>query len=477
MMKKYKFEEIADEIEEKITQELYKPGYKLPSVRELKAKYNTSISTIQRAYECLLIKDMVRSEPKSGYYVKRKSNPISKISSGFSHHVIIRDAYFENNLSKISSMQISKNVLSEFNVAQPGDFFIPQKLILRTMQQVIREKGASLLRYYPSNGSEKLREQISERAASHQTHLNPSELIITDGALQALYIALSCICMPGDVVAIESPCVFSVLEVLRIQKLKVIEIPVDIQDGFDIDHLKKACSTTQIKAVLITPNFHNPTGCLLSDEQKKSLLYLIQEKGIPLIENDIYGDLHYSGQRPATIRSFDQSGLVLTYSSYSKSLASGLRLGWLSAGQYFEKAEQIKYTLGSTVSPVYQETILKLISTTSYYRHCRQLRNQLARQSFHTHNLLTEFFPKLTRFSFPSGGSNIWVKMDERTDMELFYKQCETIGVRFTPGYTFSYSNIYNHFFRIVFFDKYSVKREDVIKLAGKAASEQLAIW
>lgn len=470
--KRYKFEEIALEIEENIISLFYKTGDKLPSVRLLKDKYDTSITTIQRAYEHLLIKDLVRSEPKSGYYVKYQPALKPIASQNKKIPLVVRDAFFTNNLSQITSLRSTKSELSEFNVAQSGDFFIPQKLILRTMQQVVRENGASLLRYYPANGSMALKEQIAQRTATHKTVLNPEELIITDGALQALYIALASVCSAGDIVAVESPCVFSVLEILRVQKLRVIEIPVDIHQGFDIDFLKKACQKTNIKAVIVTPNFHNPTGSLLSDEQKQYLHAVIQQKGIPLIENDIYGDLHFSGHRPINIKSLDESGLVLTCSSFSKSLAPGIRLGWLSAGKFFEKAEQIKYTLGSTVSPIYQETITKLISSTSYDRHVRLFRNQLASQCYHTQNLIARFFPESTVASVPAGGSNLWVQMSQKLDMDLFYRHCEETGIRFTPGYTFTFSKAYDQFFRLVFSDKYSGARENALKIAGDTATK-----
>lgn len=474
--KRYKFEEIALELEENIISQFYKTGDKLPSVRVLKGQYNTSITTIQRAYEHLLIKDLVQSEPKSGYYVKYQpaSNPVA--SQNKKMPLVVRDAFFTNNLSQITSLRSTKSELSEFNVAQPGDFFIPQKLILRTMQQVVREKGASLLRYYPVNGSKALKEQIAQRTATYKTVLNPEELIITDGALQALYIALASICSPGDIVAVESPCVFSVLEILRVQQLRVVEVPVDIRQGFDVDLLKKASQKMNIKAVIVTPNFHNPTGSLLSDGQKQYLHALAIEQGIPLIENDIYGDLHFSGHRPINIKSLDGSGLVLTCSSYSKSLAPGIRLGWLSAGKFFKKAEQIKYALGSTVSPIYQETITKLISSTSYDRHVRLFRNQLASQCYHTQNLIRRFFPESTLMSTPAGGSNLWVQMDRKLDMQSFYKLCEETGIRFTPGYTFSFSKAYDQFFRLVFSDKYSAARENALKIAGDTAAKLIGI-
>lgn len=281
-MKVYKFEAFTSDIEKNIRKGVFKPGHKLPSVRDLKAQYQTSMSTIQQGYEYLVASGLVESVPKSGYYVSNRPD-LSNQPVKTKHRLVARDATFKHHLGLTTSLKAGRR-FSEFNVAAPGDLLMPQKLLLRTMQQVIREQGAGLLRYYPSNGSTALKENILKKAAVHQTIINPDELLVTDGALQALYIALAAVCNVGDVIAVESPCVFSVLEVIRVLQLRVIEIPVDPYTGFDIDFLKKACRTNAIKAVVITPNFHNPTGILLSNEQKLVLLSVALQYNIALIE-------------------------------------------------------------------------------------------------------------------------------------------------------------------------------------------------
>ncbi|MET6998081.1 PLP-dependent aminotransferase family protein [Chitinophaga defluvii] len=469
-MKHYKYEAIAAEIEEHIIAGRYRPGDRLPSIRILKEKFNTSISTIQNAYDYLLAKGLVESLLKSGYYVSASAHQHQENTPVKSKPVIVRDAVFKHHLSAITTWNQQRNAFSEFNVAAAGDAFIPQKLVLRTMQQVIRSQGIGLLRYYPANGAFHLREQIVRRAAQYHTGLHAGELIITDGALQALYIALASVCAPGDVVALESPCIFSILEVIRMLKLKVVEIPVDVNNGFDIDYLKKVCTKHTVKAIVVTPNFHNPTGTLLSNDQKKYLLHLAQLHQIVLIENDVYGDLNFTEQRPCNIKAFDDSGLVMTYTSYSKSLAAGVRLGWLSAGRFFHRAEQLKFAIGSTVAPIYQETVGALLQSNSYDRHIRSFRMQLAKQAYHTLGLLASAFPPGTRISTPKGGYNMWVQMDARVDMTAFYSYCEKAGIRFTPGYTFSFAQVYHHFFRVVFADKYSRTKEKAIRLAGQTA-------
>ncbi len=465
-MKQYKYEEIAANIESKITGGQYLPGHRLPSVRTLKAHYSTSLSTIQSAYDDLLLRGLVESVPRSGYYVSARPAATGKVTET----MIVRDPVFRNNLAAISSENRQRSALSEFNVAAPGDLLLPQQLLLKTMQQVIREKGAALLKYYPANGLATLRESITKRAAHHNTRLQSDELLITDGALQAVYIALAAVCEPGDVIAIESPCIFSVLEVIRVLRLKVVEIPVRPQTGFDLDVLKEACAIHAFKAIVVTPNFHNPTGTLLTDDQKQQLLKVAQAHNIALIENDIYGELPFNGQRPSTIRSFDSSGLVMTCSSFAKSLAPGIRLGWLSAGRFFRQAEQIRFAVGSSVSPVYQETMNKILEGSAYEKHLRVFRKQLAAQCEQSLKLIRECFPAGTKVSRPGGGYHLWVQLPETLDMTAFYRFCEDTGVRFTPGSAFSFTGAYDHYFRLVFADKYTPAKVAAIRKAGSYA-------
>ncbi len=471
-MKKYKFEIFTDVIEQNIRQGVFRPGQKLPSVRALKEQYQTSMSTIQSGYEYLVILGLVESIPKSGYYVASKPDTAAQ-QPNTTRKPVAKDPIFKRNLELTTSLRADRRI-SEFNVAAAGDLLIPQKLLLRTMQQAIREQGAGLLRYYPPSGSTELREHIIQRAAVYKTIISPDELLITDGALQALYIALASVCDAGDVIAVESPCVFSVLEVIRVLNLKVVEIPVSPYAGFDTDFLRKACCNNRVKAVLVTPNFHNPTGIVLNEEQKVVLASIAREFNVAIIENDIYGDLHFHGTRPSTIRSFDDSGLVLTYTSYAKTLAPGIRLGWLAAGKFTQRAEQIRFALGSTVSPLYQETVHRLLKDQSYDRHVRAFRMQLARNAHHAIQLITENFPEKTSILTPAGGYNAWVQMPDGTDMNQFYKQCGQIGVRFTPGHTFSFSGVFDNYFRIVFADKFSPERIAAIQLAGQRSRPNL---
>lgn len=468
MMKSYKYEIFTAEIEMQIYSGILQENDRLPSVRDIKEKYKLSTSSVQSGFEYLMIKGLIRSHPRSGYFVTGiQEENIPEIKTQLP--AVVRDEVFMKNMI-LTSKRTSE--FSSFNTAVPGDLLIPQKLILRTMQEVIREKGASLLRYYPSNGLEPLRKYIAKQMGTYGCILNPDEIIITDGALQALTIALKSVTKARDVVAVESPCVFSVLEVLAHLELKVIEIPVHYKTGFDVEYFQKICKENKISALVTTPNFHNPTGVIMNDETKKEILSIAEIHQFCIIENDMYSDLYFEEQRPQSIKSFDKKGIVMTYSSFSKTLAPGIRLGWLHAGSFYAKSERVRFALGRSVSPIYQELVLKLLQGNSYERHLRVFRKKLNKQAVQVLDILRKSFPEGSYFHRPRGGYSIWGKLPENTDMKRFYQYCEEHQILFTPGNTFSFTDRYHDHFRIVFAERITSESIVLLKNAGRRAKE-----
>ncbi|MDQ1856068.1 PLP-dependent aminotransferase family protein [Chryseobacterium sp. WLY505] len=468
MMKPYKYEIFTDEIEKQIYSGVLQENERLPSVRDIKEKYKLSTSSVQSGFEYLIIKGLIRSYPRSGYFVTGiQEENIPEIKTKFP--AVVRDKAFTKNIM-LTSKRTSE--FSSFNSAAPGDLLIPQKLILRTMQEVIREKGASLLRYYPSNGLELLRKHIAKQMGAYGCILNPDEIIITDGALQALTIALKSVTKAGDVVAVESPCVFSVLEVLAHLELKVIEVPVHYKTGFDTEYFQKICKENKISALVTTPNFHNPTGVVMNDGAKKEILSIAETHQFCIIENDMYSDLYFEDERPKSIKSFDKKGIVMMYSSFSKTLAPGIRLGWLYAGNFYAKSERVRFALGRTVSPIYQELVLKLLQGSSYERHLRVFRKKLSQQAVQIVDIVRKSFPEGSYFHRPRGGYSIWGQLPENTDMKRFYQYCEEHQILFTPGHTFSFTDNYQSHFRIIFAERITSESIVLLKNAGRKAKE-----
>lgn len=449
IMKKYKYEVFTAGIQHRIQKGILKPGDKLPSVRTVKNEFGLSTSSVQSGYEYLIHKGYVASIPRSGYIVALQKSP-RRFELPADFPPVTHDPVFRQHLQHTSERE-SHSGFSAFHSAVPSDAFIPQKLILRTMQQVIREKGTALLRYYPPNGSPELQGALARRAAAYGCFIRPEEIVVTDGALQALYIALAAVTIPGDLIAVESPCVFSILEVCSSLRLKTIEIPVRYEDGLDVAYLKNICGIHRIKALVLTPNFHNPTGILLSDEKKRAIVAVAASQQLPIIENDVYGDLYFTGTRPSTLRNFDTAGWVITFSSFSKTLAPGIRLGWLAAGRFFAEVERVRFSLGRSVAPLNQEILIKLLHSSAYDKHLRQFRRNLERQALQLVHAFNTHFPKGSYAHPPQGGYSIWAHLPFETDMKMFDAACERFRIRFTPGASFSCTDAYHHCFRMIF--------------------------
>lgn len=471
-MQTYKYEIFTSIIESKIKSGILKPGSRLSSIREIKETFHLSTSSVQSGYDYLVIKGLVRNMPRSGYFVAFDILQ-NEVESPLNQYSIDKNETFNKNLTLISARNKPSEYAS-FNSATPTDLLIPQKLILRKMQGVIREKGTSLLRYYPANGSLELRNQIADRASQYGCMFNPEELIITDGALQALYIALASVTNTGDLIAVESPCVFSVLEVIANLKLRIIEIPVRIGEGLDIQYLKRSCIDNRIKALVVTPNFHNPTGNLMTDATKQELVSIAEDYQFPIIENDIYGDLYFGNKRPSNICNFDKQGWVMTFSSFSKTLAPGIRLGWLHPGRYYAETERLRFSLGRSVAPIYQELLIKLLEDHSYDKHLRLFRKQLYKQAGEVLEALRTHFPEGSYFENPQGGYSIWGSLPKEVNMDLFYRYCEDQRILFTPGEIFTYTDHLSHHFRIIFAERITHHSLISLQKAGEKAKDLL---
>ena len=182
-------------------------------------------------------------------------------------------------------------------------------------------------------GNEQLRRQIALRYLGLGISQPIEEIVVTNGALEGLNLCLAAVTKPGDVVA--------------------VEIPVDRTTGLDLSALERALDTHPICACWFMTNFQNPIGVTLSTEKKVALVEMMAKKQIPLIEDDVYGELHFDAHYPAPAIAFDKRGLVMHRSSFSKTLAPGYRIGWVAAGRFADKVQRLKLmtTVSSSIPP------------------------------------------------------------------------------------------------------------------------------
>jgi DNA-binding transcriptional MocR family regulator len=285
--------------------------------------------------------------------------------------------------------------------------------------------------------------------------------------MEGLVFCLKAVTVPGDTVAIESPTYFGIFNVMKSLGLKVLEIPTDPQDGADIEYLERALEKIPVKACLFVPNFGNPVGALMPDHRKKQLVEMLAFRQIPLIEDDIYGEMYFGKTRPRTCKSYDKHGLVMLCSSISKTLAPGYRVGWCIPGKFIDQVISIKLTHTVSSATPTQAAIALFFETGRYDLHMRNLRKALHTQSLRYIQAISEYFPKDTRVSRPQGGYVLWIELHPEVNaFELFDKAiAEKISI--APGQIFSIDARFTNYIRISFGAPYSEEIDVSLKKLG----------
>lgn len=403
---------IAARIENQIKQNLLKAGDKLPSVRALSLEQGISISTAYKAYVELENMGIIEARPKSGYYVKFLPVRFTKQPQSQPPVKNIVQASIAEMIAMVYHNMAGEDVL-RLSRSSPSLNLIPVAKLNKSMMEAMRKSPSGNVNYENLQGNIPLRKQIAKLAFSWGGRITEDDVVTTQGCMEALVFCLRAVTIPGDTVAIESPTYFAMFEIMLSMGLKALEIPVDPQDGVDIEYLAQAIDKVDIKVCLFVTNFSNPIGSCMPDERKQQLVTLLADKKIPLIEDDIYGEIYFGKSRPRTCQSFDTEGGVMLCSSVSKSLAPGYRVGWCIPGRF--KAQVINMKMMHTISSATptQAAIAHFFETGRYDLHMRKLRKALYTQCLRYSQAIATYFPPDTKISQPQGGYALWIELDK----------------------------------------------------------------
>ena len=446
-MKRY--EALAQEIAESIAHGQLRPGDRVPSVREASRSRGVSPSTVFEAYYLLEARGLIEARPRSGYFVSHTVNwqqePESSSPVTQERAVEVSDLVFQ-------VLGHTRNrALVPMGSAFPSPLLFPlPKLALAT--------GKALRRLDPwrtvedlSPGSATLRRQIGLRYLGMGCGVDTEELVITNGAMEALNLCLESVTQPGDLVAVESPTFYAALQALERHSLRAVEIATHPRTGIDVAALAAVMDRHQVKACWLMPNFQNPLGSLMPDDAKQALVELLAKREVPLIEDDVYGELYFGASKPRPAKAWDRAGWVMHCSSFSKSLAPGYRVGWAAAGRYAGEVAKRKL-MSSIAAPLpSQEGLSEYLEHGGYDRHLRQLRATLAQHRNTTLRDIAKHFPPGTRATQPEGGYFIWVELPSKVDALELHRLALSQGISLAPGHLFSADHRFRHHVRINF--------------------------
>ena len=427
------------------------PRSRVPSVRLLARQRGVSITTAVASLRLLEQQGLIEARPKSGYFVApRRAPPPEPATVELPRTARLVGA--QAMLERLSDASIDPGV-ARLGQAIPDPALFPQAALRASLARAAR-RDPHLLANYPTRmgGSARLREQIGAHYARIGARLAPDELIVTNGCMEALALAVRAVADPGETIAVESPTYFGFLQVVENLGVKVLEIPSHPRDGISIEALKVLLDSragSAVRACMAIPNFSNPTGSALPLQRKRALVRLCREADIALIEDDIYGDLPAQGPRPLPCKAFDTDGRVLLCSSFSKTLAPGARVGFIEPGRYRDRLRAVKFMLSGATALLSQEMLADYLASGRYERHLKRMRQRCATQVEQVSRLVQDSFPDGTRLTRPQGGFVLWVELPGDADTQALYDIAQRSGVDFVPGTMFSASGRYRNCLRL----------------------------
>jgi len=443
------YQRIAREITADIERDIYRAGERLPGVRRLARQYQISIATALEA--CRLLEDngVLEARSRSGFFVRLRragaprepsmSNPPPAPSPVSGQEMALQLVKAANDPNTIP-----------LGAAVPEAPFLPVAAVGSALARVLRQANERACGYSFPPGHIDLRRQIARRMTGLGCATGTGDVVVTNGCQEALGLALSAVAAPGDVVAIESPTFYGLLQLIDAHGLKALEIPTHPRDGISVEALEFALEQWPVRACIVTPNFSNPLGGCMSDARKQALVALLRRHRIALIEDDVYGDLGFSGPRPIPAKAYDPDGdTVLHCASFSKTLSPGLRVGWIVPGRFQQHVEYMKYVSNMASPTAPQLAVAELLERGGYDRYLRQARSAHATAVARMIRAVERYFPDGTRITRPQGGFVIWVECPVAVDAEKLYAQALAHGISIAPGPMFSATRKYRNFVRL----------------------------
>lgn len=443
------YEHLADELGAAIDRGALRAGDRLPSVRRLAEERSVSVATVLEAYLRLENAGLIEVRPKSGHFVRRRGavtpEPRTPRACTTPSRVTVSDAY-----TKILSAMRDPELLP-FGCATVDPSYLPISALNRIVTQITREISTIGARYEGAPGLVTLRRQIARRASEVGVALAEDDLCTTIGATEGLSLALRAVAKPGDIIAVESPAYFGVLQAIESLGLRALEIPANPRTGIDVAAFEETLRSQPVRALMVTPTISNPLGSIMADEDRERLVRITRRHDIPVIEDDVYGELVFDGSHPRPLRAFapaDDSHVVLV-SSVSKTVAPGYRVGWIAGGRWHDSIVRLKYGQSLACPALLGMAVAEFLASGGYDRHLRRLRGLLAGNIARYREAIIAQFPEGTRVSSPRGGFVLWVELPPGVDALALHEHALKRRIVVAPGPLFSARNRFANFIRV----------------------------
>lgn len=468
---RYLYQRLADDIAALIGGGTFEIGARLPSLRTVSRRENLSLATVMKAFQMLEERGLLEARPQSGFYVKRRPgdlHPSPRQSTPGKRALTVDVASLVQEVIAASG----RREVVPLGAALPSPALLPVTRLSRALARGVRRDPVRATCDGRPEGQVALRQAIARRALEAGCRFAADDLIVTNGCTEALNLALQAVTRPGDTVAVESPAYFCALQVIESLHLRVLELPTDPQTGLDVDAALEVARRGIVRAFLLTPTFHNPLGSVMPDTARERLVNALNGHDLPIIEDDIYGEFHPDNRpRPRALKAFDRNGRVLYCSSFSKSLAPGLRVGWIAPGRHYASVLRLKSAVSLASSGPAQAAVSEYLSGGGFDLHLRRLRRTFAINLDRMRAAVARHFPADTLMTQPIGSFVLWVQVPG-LDATKLYRQALTANISIAPGCIFTATGGYGDCFRLNAGHPWGETMERAIATLGALAQE-----
>ena len=465
------YERLAERLRHQIQRGVLPAGERMPSLRRIGREQRVSLATAVEAYTQLEREGLIEARARSGFYVRSPAAAPLRAASTRA----MRSPQPLRNPALLGVLDVfSRTDLLPLHATTPSPALLPGAALAASTARALRRHPESVTRYAQSQGLIELRQRIARRYAQCGVDVDPDEVVITAGAMEAITVSLRAVTRPGDAVMVETPTYYGLLQAVAGLGLRVIEVPNRPGLGIDVARMRELLARHAVRAAVLVPNFNNPLGSLTNDADKRALVATCAAHGVRVIEDDLYSETAYSGERALPLRRFDEHGHVITCSSFSKTLAPGLRVGWALAGRWTAEVLRAKCFSSIATATLPQLALTDYLARHDFDRALRRLQRELAANTQRYRAAIAQYWPAGTRASEPAGGMALWVELPGEAEGQALFAAALDRGIGTLPGHLFSSRGDHRHHLRLSCGLPWDAQVEGALRTLGRLA-QQLA--
>jgi 2-aminoadipate transaminase len=431
-----------------------RPGERIPASRELATQLGVHRTTVANAYAELESEGLISGHVGRGTFIRGENLPkkISEIphptsvDGGLRWESLFAEERGEEFLSRLVQ-RTSRDDIS-FVLARPAEQFFPIEELRKCSNAVWRREGHEILQMGPTDGYQPLKKALVSMLRSEGYEAGDDNLLITDGCQQALDLVCKAFLRPGDTVLLENPMYPGALAIFTAARARILGVPVNADPGpgsppgVDVSAIEAALMQNRVKMMVLTPDFHNPTGTTLPVAERRRLLEIAARFQVPILEDHIYARLRARGERVLSLKQLDHSNLVIQIDSFSKIAFPGMRVGWIIAPtNVIERLRLAKQSTDLHTGHLGQAILAEYVRRGLLGRHLERTRKAYSRRLAAVEQALTRHMPSGTKWMRPEGGMCVWVELPPGFDSNDLLIHTRERGVVFSPGRYFYFQN------------------------------------